>query len=159
MAVTTVDLGSVIGPQGPKGDTGATGPQGPKGDTGATGASGIKQSGGDPGSELGAYIIFQDNTMICYRTFTTTATFTSQDGLYISDWIDLGQVYGLSFDTDSVPNVLVNINVPWGDDHCAWASGVRSGTYLNPGKIKVISTASAGGLITISWVAVGRRSI
>lgn len=25
------------GPQGPKGDTGATGPQGPKGDTGATG--------------------------------------------------------------------------------------------------------------------------
>lgn len=33
----TIDLGSVIGPQGPKGETGATGaigPQGPKGDTG-----------------------------------------------------------------------------------------------------------------------------
>ena len=49
MAVTTVDLGSVIGPQGPqgetgpqgqKGDTGATGPQGQKGDTGATGPKG-----------------------------------------------------------------------------------------------------------------------
>ena len=33
-----VDLGQVIGPQGPKG---ATGPQGPKGDTGPQGAQGI----------------------------------------------------------------------------------------------------------------------
>lgn len=33
------------GPQGPKGDTGATGPQGPKGETGATGPQGPK---GDP---------------------------------------------------------------------------------------------------------------
>ena len=32
-----VDLGNVIGPTGPKGDTGATGP---KGDTGATGPTG-----------------------------------------------------------------------------------------------------------------------
>lgn len=30
---TTIDLGQVVGPQGPKGDTGA---QGPKGDTGLT---------------------------------------------------------------------------------------------------------------------------
>lgn len=29
-----------VGPQGPKGDTGATGPQGPKGDTGETGPQG-----------------------------------------------------------------------------------------------------------------------
>lgn len=38
-----VDLGSVVGPQGPKGDTGAkgaTGQQGPKGDTGAQGPKG-----------------------------------------------------------------------------------------------------------------------
>ena len=47
-----IDLGQVIGPVGPKGDTGAkgdTGPQGPigpKGDKGATGATGPK---GDPG--------------------------------------------------------------------------------------------------------------
>lgn len=43
MAIKTVDLGKVVGPQGPKGDTGATGPQGPqgpKGDTGATGPAG-----------------------------------------------------------------------------------------------------------------------
>lgn len=32
-----LDLGSVIGPQGPKGETG---PQGPKGETGATGPQG-----------------------------------------------------------------------------------------------------------------------
>lgn len=32
-----IDLGSVVGPQGPKGETG---PQGPKGETGAAGATG-----------------------------------------------------------------------------------------------------------------------
>ncbi len=42
-----VDLGKVIGPQGPKGDTGATGPQGPKGDTGATGPAGAKGATGE----------------------------------------------------------------------------------------------------------------
>ena len=42
---SVIDLGSVMGPQGPKGETGATGPQGQtgpqgaKGDTGAAGAS------------------------------------------------------------------------------------------------------------------------
>ena len=36
------------GPQGPKGDTGATGPQGPKGDTGATGPQGPQ---GEPGKD------------------------------------------------------------------------------------------------------------
>ena len=41
-----VDLGQVVGPQGPKGNTGAQGPkgdtgaQGPKGDTGAQGLAG-----------------------------------------------------------------------------------------------------------------------
>ncbi|MDF7671170.1 hypothetical protein PT276_08200 [Orbaceae bacterium ESL0721] len=34
----TLDLGNVIGPQGPKGDTG---PQGPKGDTGQKGEPGV----------------------------------------------------------------------------------------------------------------------
>jgi hypothetical protein len=41
------------GPQGPKGDTGATGatgPQGPKGDTGATGATGPQGPKGDTGA-------------------------------------------------------------------------------------------------------------
>ena len=47
MATKVVDLGSVIGPQGPKGDTG---PQGPKGDTGAKGATGAKGDKGDPGA-------------------------------------------------------------------------------------------------------------
>ena len=43
---STVDLGSVVGPQGPRGETGAEGPkgetgaQGPKGDTGAQGPKG-----------------------------------------------------------------------------------------------------------------------
>lgn len=46
-----VDLGQVVGPQGPqgvKGDTGAQGPQGLKGDTGAQGPQGVK---GDTGAQ------------------------------------------------------------------------------------------------------------
>ena len=39
------------GPQGPKGDTGATGPQGPKGDTGATGPQGPKGNTGATGPQ------------------------------------------------------------------------------------------------------------
>lgn len=38
-----------VGPQGPKGDTGATGPQGPKGDTGETGPQGPKGDTGETG--------------------------------------------------------------------------------------------------------------
>ncbi|MDF7667945.1 hypothetical protein PT273_08845 [Orbaceae bacterium ESL0727] len=65
MAVTTVDLGSVVGPrgatgaagpQGPKGDAGVAGPQGPKGDTGATGPQGPK---GDSASAAGVIGIGQ----------------------------------------------------------------------------------------------------
>ena len=50
-----VNLGSVVGPQGPagpKGDTGETGPQGPagpKGDTGGTGPQGPAGPKGDTG--------------------------------------------------------------------------------------------------------------
>lgn len=40
MAAREVDLGSIIGPQGPKGAQGETGPTGPKGATGATGPKG-----------------------------------------------------------------------------------------------------------------------
>ena len=52
---SVIDLGSVMGPQGPKGETGPagpqgqTGPQGAKGDTGATGAEGPKGETGDTG--------------------------------------------------------------------------------------------------------------
>lgn len=45
---STVDLGSVIGPQGPKGETGPAGPQGQTGPAGAQGEQGPK---GDTGAE------------------------------------------------------------------------------------------------------------
>ena len=45
-----LDLGSVIGPQGPQGKTGATGAQGPAGATGATGPAGEKGATGTRGS-------------------------------------------------------------------------------------------------------------
>ena len=56
---STVDLGSVVGPQGPRGETGAEGPkgetgaQGPKGDTGAQGPKGETGERG-PKGENGA---------------------------------------------------------------------------------------------------------
>lgn len=37
---TRIDLGSVVGPQGPKGDQGATGPAGPQGSQGLQGPAG-----------------------------------------------------------------------------------------------------------------------
>lgn len=52
-----VDLGNVVGPQGPKGDTGAQGPkgatgaQGPKGDTGPKGATGAQGPIGETGPQ------------------------------------------------------------------------------------------------------------
>jgi hypothetical protein len=45
----TVQLPTILGPQGPKGDTGATGPQGLKGDKGDTGAQGPSGVGGPVG--------------------------------------------------------------------------------------------------------------
>lgn len=42
---------SVVGPQGPKGDRGATGPQGPKGDTGAQGPAGANGTNGLQGPQ------------------------------------------------------------------------------------------------------------
>lgn len=62
MATQEIDLGNVMGPQGPKGDqgpqgiqgpkgdTGAAGPQGPKGDTGAQGPQGIQGPPGEKGA-------------------------------------------------------------------------------------------------------------
>lgn len=45
------DSGSLTGPQGPKGDTGATGPQGPKGETGEQGPQGVQGPKGDVGPQ------------------------------------------------------------------------------------------------------------
>ncbi len=42
---------SIMGPQGLKGDTGATGAQGPKGDTGDTGPAGPQGPKGDTGEQ------------------------------------------------------------------------------------------------------------
>ena len=46
---STVDAGTFIAPQGPKGDTGAQGPQGLKGDTGAQGPKGDTGAQGPKG--------------------------------------------------------------------------------------------------------------
>ena len=45
-----MDMGSVMGPQGPKGDTGAKGEKGDRGEKGETGATGAKGETGAPGA-------------------------------------------------------------------------------------------------------------
>ena len=50
MAITTVDLGNVRGPQGEPGAQGLTGPQGPKGEPGAQGPQGVKGDTGPAGT-------------------------------------------------------------------------------------------------------------
>ena len=45
-----LDMGSVMGPQGQKGDTGAKGEKGDRGEKGDTGATGAKGDKGDPGA-------------------------------------------------------------------------------------------------------------
>lgn len=46
-----VDLGQVVGPQGPAGAKGDTGAQGPKGDPGAQGPQGAKGATGPAGKD------------------------------------------------------------------------------------------------------------
>ena len=48
---SVIDLGSVMGPQGPKGETGAAGPQGQTGPQGAKGETGATGPKGDPGEQ------------------------------------------------------------------------------------------------------------
>lgn len=85
MATKVVDLGSVTGPQGPKGDAGATGPQGPKGDTGpqgpkgATGATGAQgprglQGPAGPGRRMARMVVG-----------TSTAGWTAEECNYLCD--------------------------------------------------------------------------
>lgn len=80
-----------IGPQGPKGDTGATGPQGPKGDTGATGAQGPK---GDTGP-AGVKPFVKTFTAASWNNNTITIP-KSEHGQALSDGVVLAQVYMLS---------------------------------------------------------------
>ena len=76
---STVDLGSVVGPQGPRGETGAEGPkgetgaQGPKGDTGAQGPKGEAGERG-PKGETAPSIYAQQGKCRNHAAFSTLKT-------------------------------------------------------------------------------------
>ena len=70
-----------VGPQGPKGDTGATGPQGPKGGTGATGPAGadgksvksITLTADSTGKVTGGTATLTDDSTVPITVTTATA--------------------------------------------------------------------------------------
>lgn len=94
------DLGQVVGPQGPKGDKGATGdtgPQGPKGSTGATGPQGPKGATGISMRLLGAWaaskayvndtnyidiVTYNGNTYGCIKSHTSSTSITPTNTTY-----------------------------------------------------------------------------
>ena len=124
MSVTTVNLGSVIGPVGPQGEAGADGAPGPNEvstntETNITGllkgnganvlsaeagvdfaAAGIADSGGS--ASTGYWVKYDDGTMIWTATRTMSVEpFSASGSLYISSFIDLGtfpeSFYGIPF--------------------------------------------------------------
>lgn len=92
LADKIAEIQKAEGPQGPKGDTGATGPQGPKGDTGATGAKGNTGASGTSLRMKGAWaastayvnntqyvdiVTYGGNTYACKTSHTAAAAFDS----------------------------------------------------------------------------------
>jgi hypothetical protein len=74
------------GPQGPKGETGATGPQGPKGETGATGAQGPIGPKGNDGATWQPYINQNDGHWHIKKIFGQTGL-NDTDKQELLDWI------------------------------------------------------------------------
>lgn len=116
---TLVTLEQLAGPQGPKGDTGATGPQGvkgdtgpvgPKGDVGATGPQGVKGDTGSTGATGPA------NTLTV-GTVTTGAA---------------GSNAAVSI-TGTSPSQVLNMTIPRGNAGTSSVMETLSGTVVTAG--------------------------
>ncbi|HFI0564497.1 TPA: LPXTG cell wall anchor domain-containing protein, partial [Streptococcus suis] len=102
------------GPQGPKGDTGATGPagpQGPKGDTGATGPAGVAGPKGDTGSTGPAGPQGDTGSTGPQGETSTTATTLFEEELITAKGESLLQPALPEFDGGIVPNVAPTAEV------------------------------------------------
>lgn len=80
MATRELDLGSIIGPQGPQGEAGPTGPKGDTGATGPKGATGAQGPAGPQGEKGDPFAIAK-----------TYSSISAMNAGYVSDGVKQGQ--------------------------------------------------------------------
>lgn len=178
MSVTTVNLGSVIGPvgpAGPQGETGADGAPGPNEvstntETNITGllkgnganvlaaeagvdfaTAGIADSGGS--DSTGYWVKFDDGTMICYKTSSQMPIINTQaGGMYRSSDISLGDFPQAFSKIPKVKSISYH-----NTSYYIFLTEARSYTGLNAGKAAVFSPTSITSiLMDIGYIAIGR---
>ena len=178
MSVTTVNLGSVIGPvgpAGPQGETGADGAPGPNEvstntETNITGllkgnganvsaaeagtdfaTAGIADSGGS--ASTGYWVKYDDGTMICYKTSTQMPIINTQaGGMYRSSYISLGDFpQAFSALPRVIPVTYTNSNIyHWSTDAYGYSSS-------NAGQVAIFSPSQVTSvLMDIGYTAIGR---
>ena len=176
MSVTTVNLGSVIGPVGPAGPQGEAGADGAPGPnevstntaTNITGllkgnganvlaavagtdfaTAGIADSGGS--ASTGYWVKFDDGTMIWIMSTGASVGFSQKGPLYMSTWITLGS-FPVPF------TKLYYINASLTVTHSgAWTTSVDGCTTTSAGRVAVLSAESMAGMpASIGCFAIGR---
>ena len=181
MSVTTVNLGSVIGPvgpAGPQGETGADGAPGPNEvstntETNITGllkgnganvsaaeagtdfaTAGIADSGGS--ASTGYWVKYDDGTMICYKSTTQRPTISNQaGGMYRSAMISLGSFSQTFSGTPRVKPVMYHNSGYYlliTESNNYNASSAGEAAVFSPTSI----TGTSGPLMDIGYIAIGR---
>ena len=179
MSVTTVNLGSVIGPvgpAGPQGETGADGAPGPNEvstntETNITGllkgnganvsaaeagtdfaTAGIADSGGS--ASTGYWVKYDDGTMICYKRATIMPNVqTAMGDFYRSDYISLGD-FPAAFTTLTYIQPEI-----WYANYSTlymWCTAVYGPSTTSAGSVAVITNAKFSGLVEVMYTAIGR---
>ena len=179
MSVTTVNLGSVIGPvgpAGPQGETGADGAPGPNEvstntETNITGllkgnganvsaaeagtdfaAAGIADSGGS--ASTGYWVKFDDGTMICYkRTTIMPNAQTAMGDFYRSDYISLGDFPAAFTTLTYIQPAIWNSNM---SSIYMWCTSALTPSTTSAGSVAVIASAKFSSLVEVMYTAIGR---
>ena len=176
MSVTTVNLGSVIGPVGPLGEAGADGAPGPievstNTETNITGllkgnganvlsaeagvdfaAAGIADSGGS--ASTGYWVKYDDGTMICYkRTTIMPNAQTAMGDFYRSDYISLGDFPAAFTTLVYIKPAIWNSNA---SSVYMWCTDVYGPSTTSAGSVAAITNSKFSGLVEVMYTAVGR---
>ncbi len=173
-----VDLGSIIGPQGPQGEAG---PQGPKGETGATGPKGDK---GDPGATTADGVTYGDKTVaevlddILYEAIQITSFSNNVNAVEMGSTVNTvvltwaynktpksltldGTAIDVALKTKTIENAGIKANKTYTlvakDDRDASSQKTTSITFLNGAYWGV--GAASGDAIDKAFVAALRKTL